>query len=570
MTIAPAPSSAATQGRSLRDTLGVAALLLLAVAGLLALYLVAEARTGGRGFPLDDAWIHLQIARNLALHGTYGFDPARPLSASTAPLWTAMLAAVHRATSDLPTLIAAVQALGGLLLFGTCLLAYALARGLGCGRATSLLAGLFLAGCPYLTWGAVSGLEVPLYTGLTLATILLLQRGRFLPAAVVAGIAVYARPECFLLLPFGAAVVAFVFRRSRISPSIPILLLVYLGTLLPYFVLNLSLNGSLFPTTFRAKTQSFGLLSALASGDSGQIVHLLFVSSCAYLGQFLEHLYVMNPLWVVGLALFLAYSWVARRTPAGKLRLAAGIFVLAYPFLMGIFAPFTTAHFQMGRYIANVTALAVVFAVIGFADLVGWVARRRRSSVWPRALASVVLALGLWNTGVGQRFMVAEVARDTRTIRSIQIHFARYLRENTPEGSTIAVNDVGAIGYFSQRPLIDLGGIVTPEINDYVAGQSIRDIGLIRYLQTHPFDYIAAFPVWIPYLSRSPNLEAVYSRDYPDNTIAAFAFFPRASRIAGLVLTRVWVKPAPVRMVVYRPLRTGGTWRFARPDQVPR
>jgi hypothetical protein len=41
-----------------------------------------------------------------------------------------------------------------------------------------------------------------------------------------------------------------------------------------------------------------------------------------------------------------------------------------------------------------------------------------------------------------------------------------WLKDNSPPGSVVATPDIGAIGYFSGREVLDLGGLVTPEIND--------------------------------------------------------------------------------------------------------
>src|SRR5215207_5626211 len=67
---------------------------IIAVAALIAvlIYLIASASIFRVGFPLDDAWIHLTYARNLAEHGEWAFQLGERSAGSTSPLWTVLLA----------------------------------------------------------------------------------------------------------------------------------------------------------------------------------------------------------------------------------------------------------------------------------------------------------------------------------------------------------------------------------------------------------------------------------------------------------------------------------------------
>src|SRR5512135_1121884 len=73
---------------SSRD-LGVLAAGAAAGAGI---YLLASALIYRIGFPLDDSWIHLTYARNLAQLGEWSFQPGHLSAGSTSPLWTFLLA----------------------------------------------------------------------------------------------------------------------------------------------------------------------------------------------------------------------------------------------------------------------------------------------------------------------------------------------------------------------------------------------------------------------------------------------------------------------------------------------
>lgn len=92
MTPPPTPPETA-EGARARDRRWLGTLVLAGAVPPLAL-LVAEAYLFGnlRGFPLDDSWIHLQFARNLAAGEGLAYDGGRLVAGSTAPLWTLLLA----------------------------------------------------------------------------------------------------------------------------------------------------------------------------------------------------------------------------------------------------------------------------------------------------------------------------------------------------------------------------------------------------------------------------------------------------------------------------------------------
>src|ERR1043165_7424208 len=67
--------------------------IVIAFAALIAVlfYLISSEVIFRIGFPLDDTWIHLTYARNLAEHGEWAFRLGEHSSGSTSPLWTFLL-----------------------------------------------------------------------------------------------------------------------------------------------------------------------------------------------------------------------------------------------------------------------------------------------------------------------------------------------------------------------------------------------------------------------------------------------------------------------------------------------
>ncbi len=96
-----------------------------------ALFIFRELSVAGKlGFPLDDAWIHLNFARNFSRGLGFCFNPGEPVAGSTGPLWTALLGLLLSLFGASP---GPVKVLGLLLLLGSALLARP--RGEGIGRA---------------------------------------------------------------------------------------------------------------------------------------------------------------------------------------------------------------------------------------------------------------------------------------------------------------------------------------------------------------------------------------------------------------------------------------------------
>src|SRR5690242_21735758 len=107
-------------------------------------------RVTAPGFPLDDAWIHQQFARNLARGQGFTFNPGVHGGGSTAPLWVLLLWVPARWPDAAVT---GARLLGVALALATAVLAVRLGRLLSGGRVGGFVAGSAVALSPHLTWG---------------------------------------------------------------------------------------------------------------------------------------------------------------------------------------------------------------------------------------------------------------------------------------------------------------------------------------------------------------------------------------------------------------------------------
>jgi hypothetical protein len=69
---------------------------------------------------------------------------------------------------------------------------------------------------------------------------------------------------------------------------------------------------------------------------------------------------------------------------------------------------------------------------------------------------------------------------------------ARWLAQNTSQNTLVAAHDIGALGYFARRPLLDLAGLITPEIIPLLADEP----ALARYILASNADYLVTAPGW--------------------------------------------------------------------------
>jgi hypothetical protein len=122
-------------------------------------------------------------------------------------------------------------------------------------------------------------------------------------------------------------------------------------------------------------------------------------------------------------------------------------------------------------------------------------------------LATLVLLLAFWVRGA------RVYADDTAFIEGEMVAVAHWLNANTEPDALIAVHDIGAVGYFAQRPLLDLAGLITPEVVPFIADEG----RLLAFMAERGTDYVIFFPDWSDAYRRmasAPRLRAVFSSGY--------------------------------------------------------
>lgn len=434
-------------------------------------YLLASRLYFKTGFPLDDAWIHQTYARNLALRGEWAFLPGQPSAGSTSPLWSALLAPGYwiGAQPFSWTFLIGWLVLSALGWFGMRIFER-LVPGAG---VAALAIGIFLCLEWHLVWAAASGMETLLFGVIVLALFdrLLASRPNWLLLGFIVGVSVWIRPDG-LTLAGPAAFCAF-FQQSGWKGRLGAALKFTIGALVcvfPYLFFNRSLSGEWWPNTFFAKQAEYAVLAQAPLVER-------------FIRQFDLVMVGAGALLLPGFLLTLVRSLRGRNWPA----LAMAVWYLGFLLVYALRLPVTYQH---GRYV--IPAMPV-YLVLGLTGMAGWV-RMRHPDMWRRVVSGVwvislyLLLIAFWVVGA------RTYARDVAVIESEMVEAAKWVARNTPPEALIAAHDIGALGYFGNRNLVDLAGLVSPEVISFIRDEA----RLMQYLDKRGVSFLVTFPGWYP------------------------------------------------------------------------
>jgi hypothetical protein len=461
---------------------------------MVSLYAGVAVSRGHSGFPLDDAWIHQTYARNWAETGQLAYVPGVPSAGSTAPLWTLLLSLAYRFhfAPDLWTLL-----LGAIsLALSAWLLSRLAGRLLPNQSGVSWLVGLACVLEWHLIWAAASGMETMLFIALGLALIDRVQAntsGWIIGA--IGGLLILTRPEGVLLLALALGVLLIRSGRAALK-EVAKAVGAFLIVLAPGAYFNLESGGSIFPNTFYAKQSEYGELMSTLPIWLNSISNML-----------------LAPLAGGGLLLIPGMVvWVGsrRRTLRDRAQSALWLPLVWILIHSAVYAVRLPVSYQHGRYLLPIIPVVLLYGIVGTALIVDWL-KARRIKPWARVarlglVAVVALVFGLY-VPIG----AAAYAADVDVIDGEMVAVAHWLDRNTPAHAIIAVHDIGAIGYFTRRPILDLAGLISPEVIPFIRDQAKLDV----WMKAKGAQYFVTFPGWYPQLSATPNLTPLFSGSSP-------------------------------------------------------
>jgi hypothetical protein len=508
-----------------RRNLDMRLLVLAAATAIVVLIFVGTAVGSGQaGFPLDDAWIHQTYARNLVEFGRWEYSEGVISSGSTSPLWTVLLAAGY--LMGVPYLIWSYL-LGAASLLALALGGQRLWRLLWPEKAElNWIAALAILLTWPLVWAAVSGMETLLFASLGLWIIILFVHrtpdskrpspsksskhqeptsataGNVMPLGILTGLLILTRPEgvvLLLLLGVGLGLEAGPWKNR--ASAVVLVWATATVLLVPFLMFNLWASGNLWPNTLYAKQVEYSVL--LSQPLLSRLARLLFFNlggpEYGWRGSSAVHLLLLPGL-IVAVAASFRWDWGSRRVRYTLPLLWAGGHVLLYAWRLPV-------TYQHGRYLLAATSIWVLYGLSGSHRLLTYAGDRTISRLVRRAAIVSFSILTLIFLLLGAQAYATDVA----FIEGEMVDVAHWLAHNTPPDALVATHDIGAIGYFSDRSLLDLAGLISPEIIPWLADEST----LARYVLDSDADYLVSAPGW-PYaaVASAETASLVYTTGY--------------------------------------------------------
>jgi hypothetical protein len=401
-----------------------------AAATLLVLLVGVHRSEGHFIYPLDDVYIHMAVAKNVAAHGVWGVSPYEFSSATSSPLYIVLLASIFRILGPAQWVALALSWCFGA---GAVLIAARMMREYLSERwRTAALVGFVLL-TPVYGLG-VLGMEHSLQLLLTLAFLRQLERrdAGMAGLALVAALLVGVRYEGLLVV--AAATLYLLLERRFRAAAVVVFCSVLPVALYAWF--SIRHGGGWLPNSVALK--------GVTVGGLGWVGQLAAVAERAWSN-------VQRAPYLVFLTMvLLAMAWHLRRSTTA---LRGWLFVTAVATGLHLLTADVGWAF---RYDAYLVGAGLVVASCGWGVL--W-PPRKQLPLAPDAVSLLVLALLVYRAYLAALLL----PQFPSAIYQQQWQIAQFVR-TYPSGTAIAANDVGAINFVNNVRCLDLVGLSSASV----------------------------------------------------------------------------------------------------------
>ena len=485
-----------------RDDLLLLTLAVIATVSCCIFYLSTMLTISDPGLTLDDSWIHIQFAHTIFEGIPWQYSPGFSSTGSTSPLWSIILSSIFWFTSDQfgivwgTYFISTIFFIGSTYLVGRIVANYLEHPGWGIVGISAFVL------IPRNAWLMLSGMETPLFVFILLLSIWLLDKQEMkydLVLGSVAGLAYLSRPEGIIValcIPLRFIMIAA--RKEVDTKRVGLFILSGVFAVIvvtPWILHCLSTTGNPLPDTFYAKVHTPTAFE-IEAWDNWWTV---FVGEMTY----------------IPLAVFLGIILIIKGKPF------AWLLPVALTVLYRMFTPYS-ALINNARYLVPVFDLFLLTAIAAGALVLKLIFTTilELKDDMPLNLAGVLLLSFIIIAPMTPYYVYQATffGKAAGNINDMQVHLGYWLDANTPPDAIFATHDAGALRFFSGRTIIDLAGLVSPDI---IHG-NMTDYEKMQYLYDNGCNYFVFFDDlfrWWAQFFEYNEYSNIYTVTLPENVV---------------------------------------------------
>lgn len=470
-------------------------------------------------FPLDDPWIHLTFAKNLSEYFSFSYFKDEMVTAgSTSPLYTLILAAgffFYKNEMMLSYLLSAV-------FFSLSAFYFLKLSNIEFGKRVlfALAVTCVFVLDKWMNFIALSGMETMLFILFLIVSAYFFKTKTAVPFAVASGLLIWIRPDG---IAFIAALIVTYFIELFLSKNKPEIKLfgrnqlikicgIFIFLTAAYFLFNYALCGSILPNTYTAKIAYFidnekrlnflvdAVWEYFTDGYYSVIMFGFILSSLKFVYDLFRKSYNHNTLYITFIL----------------------IFVLIYTVKL-------PAVNRFGRYVMPLIPFFILVSMIGYKDLFELIAKLTGNKLLGNVMYFILIPAVIYFSFNDYQKNKADLARHNKHIYDRQVKTAYWLKDNTDTNDIVATHDIGAIGFYSGRKLVDVAGLVNNELNEKLNEYDYSQI-ITDYCKKHNVSYLVFLAEWysvsnqIPIFSAPPDMAT-------KEIMSVFKFLPDKTHI---------------------------------------
>lgn len=428
-------------------------------------------------FPLDDAWIHRVYSRSFFEGNGFAYNKTQE-AGETSPLF-AIITSVFHIMKDSDNVVLGIKFFGVSLTF-----LYLFFFNKSTNFFNVFLVFLLILNGKII-FAALSGMENSLLLFLWTLSVYLFRKEKYLYLALTASLFSVVRPEGLILLPIWSACYLMVRKDHKEWIKFTLILII------PFLLFALhcySVSGHFLPNTFYVKASGFNLTEKkindlLLIFDSfspiGIVLSIIGIISFIRL----RNDFVINVLYIFAAFLYLTLTTASRN-----------IEVYSYYWI---------------RWVEPPIIILILVSIVGYLEFLVFTYNNK---LRPITIGILVLTIPIL---IKQRenfyYNRKKFHDDSVVIYKLNELPGKYLAEHLPTDAKIAVNDAGAMKYFSNRELIDILGLNDHEIALKTVDPTVK---------LNEQKYLLAYPMIRDSFNADPSFKEVKSFELTeDNTI---------------------------------------------------